>query len=105
MPAVDWIEALRAECVRTSQAQAARRIGRSAAVVNQVLKGTYKGNLRDVEARVRGALMRATLACPVLGEIPTNRCLDEQARPRASTNPLRVALYRACQTCPNRRKP
>lgn len=101
----DWIEALRAECERTSQAKTAARLGVSSAMVNQVLRGRYRGKTDNLETRVRGELMRATVDCPVLGEISTRQCLDEQSRPFAATNPLRIRLYRACRACPNRRRP
>jgi hypothetical protein len=101
----DWIEALRQEAKRTSQTKAGNRIGYSGATVNQVLKGTYKGDLKRVEEAVRGALMGATVDCPVAGEIPRNRCIDYQRRSGtfAATNPMRVQLHRACPQCPNRR--
>lgn len=101
----DWIAALRAECQRTSQARTAARLGVSAAMVNQVLRGRYQGKTANIEARVRGELMRATVECPILGEISTRQCLDEQSRPFAATNPIRVLLYRACRTCPHRSVP
>ncbi|MEJ1358305.1 MAG: XRE family transcriptional regulator [Candidatus Sedimenticola sp. (ex Thyasira tokunagai)] len=101
----DWIEALRQEAKRTSQAAAAARIGYSPAVVNTVLKGTYKADLASVEEAVRGAIMGATIDCPVIGEIPRNRCIDHQRRSGsfAATNPLRVQLHRSCPACPKRR--
>ncbi len=102
----DWIEALRTEAKNTSQASAATRIGYSPAVVNQVLKGTYKGDLTSVEEAVRGAIMGATVECPVIGDIPRNRCIDHQRRSGrfAATNPTRVQLHRACPVCKNRRQ-
>jgi hypothetical protein len=96
-PENDWMDALREQVKRTSQQRAADRIGMSSSVVNQVLKGTYKGNLANVEARVRGALMNRTVKCPVLGEISCKRCQDEQDRPFAPTNPARVAVFKACR--------
>lgn len=101
----DWIDALRAEAARTSQGAAAGRLGYSPAVVNQVLKGTYKGDLKSVEEAVRGAIMGAKVDCPVIGDIPRNRCIDHQRRSSsfAATNPLRVQLHRACPTCAYRR--
>jgi hypothetical protein len=92
-----WMERLRGECARTSQAHVARRIGYSATVLHHVLHGTYKGNLSQVQKAVEGALMGATVECPVLGDLPSNRCLTIQAQPFAATNPTRVALYRACR--------
>jgi hypothetical protein len=99
----DWMEILRAECERTSQAKAAVLIGYSAAVVNQVLKGTYRGDYTSVQEAVMGALMGATVDCPVIGEMPRNRCIDNQRRAAhfAATNPLRVQLYKTCPTCQN----
>jgi hypothetical protein len=55
-----WLERLRAECGRISQSKVSVVIGYSPAVVNQVLKGSYKA--------VEGALMGATVKCPVLGQ-------------------------------------
>ncbi len=97
-----WISALAHECDRTSQGKAAARLGISAALVNQVLGNVYKGRLDRVEARVRGEFMRATVLCPVLGEISTRDCIANQTVKFRPTNPLRVALRRACPACPNR---
>ncbi|WP_111747644.1 XRE family transcriptional regulator [Salinisphaera orenii] len=97
----DWLAALRAEANRTSQARSGQRLGLSGSTVNQVLKGTYNGDLSRVQGLVEGELMAATVDCPVLGELARNRCLEYQRRPLAATNPTRVALYHACQTCPN----
>jgi len=76
-------------------------LGVSPTTVNQALKGAYKGSLKNVEARVRGALMNATVDCPVLGEIPKNRCQDWQAKPKAFTNSFRRQMYKACRNCPH----
>lgn len=99
----DWLTVLREQCARSSQAKVAKQLGYSPAVVNQVLKGTYTGDVNRVQRAVEGALMGLTVECPVIGEIPRNRCLEYQRQKFAATNPLRVALSRACPTCPNRR--
>lgn len=99
----DWIKRLDEECRRTSQKAVGQRIGYSPSVVNQVLKGTYAGNLNRVQARVEGAFMGATVDCPVIGELARNRCEEYQRRKPAATNPLRVQLAIACRTCPHRR--
>lgn len=105
-----WITTLREQSRAQTQARVAQEIGYSAAVVNQVLQGKYKGDVSRVERAVRGAYMGETVFCPVLGEIPANRCMEIQRQPFASTNPQRVRLYRACRAgCENsqidRRKP
>jgi DNA-binding transcriptional regulator YdaS (Cro superfamily) len=104
MPRADWIDILDRECRRSSQKRAAERLGYSAAVVNQVLKGTYKGDLSAVEQAVRGALLDLKLNCPVCGDLPAQKCLEYQRLPFAATNPQRVQLYRACRSgCPHSR--
>lgn len=103
----DWIVALAAACDRSTQGAVARELGCSSAVVNQLLGRSYNGRLDRYESRVRGQFMKATVPCPVLGEISTLDCADNQARVRASfraTNPLRVALRKACPSCPHREK-
>ena len=99
----DWLKALRNECKRTSQRRVAQLIGYSPTTVSQVLSGTYNGDLNSIEQAVKGALMGATVECPVIGEIPRNRCIDHQRRAGrfAATNPLRVQLHNQCPVCPH----
>lgn len=99
-----WVETLATECKRTSQVRAALLLGVSGSLVNQVLKGSYKGDMNRIKALVEGALMGQMVACPVLGELKQNLCLEHQAREFASTNQTRVRLYRACRDgCPHSR--
>jgi len=93
----DWILALAQACDHSSQASVGKRLGVSGAVVNQVLKGRYAGRMDRIEARARGELMRATVQCPVMGEISSRQCQDEQRRPFATTNPQRVRVFHACR--------
>jgi hypothetical protein len=106
----EWIAVLREfskpskDNPERSQVSAARLIGTSSSVVSQVLSGKYPGNLANIEARVRGALLDEKLTCPALGSINRKRCQDEQNRPFAVTNPYRVKVYVACRSgCPNSR--
>jgi hypothetical protein len=100
----DWVKALADACAATSQQEAARRIEYTASVVNQVLKNTYKGNMRRVEYQVRGLLMKQTVACPFDFEpLPQESCVWMQEisfdKKRALPN---AAAYRAkCPLCPN----
>ncbi|MDX8389178.1 MAG: XRE family transcriptional regulator [Mariprofundaceae bacterium] len=98
-----WVNALRKACEKQSQSTVARDISYSPAVVNQVLKGAYKGDLKAVQQAVEGALMKAVVNCPVLGELASNVCLENQRKPFAAINPIRVRLFSACKTCENRR--
>jgi len=93
----DWVESLANEANRTTGASAARRIGYSGSVVTSVCNATYGGDIGAVEAKVRGALMGATLDCPVLGEIGRDACLDEQKKRHVATSAVRTALFHACR--------
>lgn len=99
----DWMDVLRGACKARKQSGVAAEIGYSPTVVSQVLSGTYKGDLKAVRQKVEGALMGLTVECPVVGDLPRNRCLEYQRQTFASTNHLRVQLSKACPGCPNRR--
>ncbi len=98
------IEALAAAAQATSASHVALSVGYSPATLSQVLSNSYRGDVGRVLAKIRGVLMGETLVCPVLGEIATTRCLDEQRRPFAATNSTRARLFHACRRCPNNRK-
>jgi hypothetical protein len=102
----DWIVALAGACDQSSQAHIGRELDISPARVNQVLGRSYKGRMDRVEQLVRGQYMKATVMCPVLGEISTRDCQENQQRnvKFRATNPLRVALRKNCPICPNREK-
>lgn len=104
-PLPDWIVALAEACDATTGRAVAAQLGVSPAAVSRVLGGTY-GDATAMERRVRDCIMTAVIMCPVLGEIPRERCLEEQRRPFAATNTMRVRLYRACNNgCPHREEP
>ena len=102
----DWVAMLAEMADAASQAAVGREIGYSGSVVNAVLKATYNGDLGAVEKAVRGRYMKATVLCPVLGEIPANACLEHQKRARtfSAASSIRVAISRACKgNCPHSR--
>jgi hypothetical protein len=101
---VEWLDALREACERSSQAKVAKRLKVSTALVSRVLRGTYPGASPMLESRVRGELMSRTVACPVLGEILVSRCDEEMRRPFAATSPIRVQTYLACRECERSRR-
>ncbi len=97
-----WIVAL-AEAAKAKGASAvAERLGYSPSVISQVISGSYRGRFAGVETAVRGAFMGETVACPVLGEIGTDRCRDEQKQPFRATSAMRAQIFHACKLCPNR---
>lgn len=101
----DWVAELASECdARGSQEAVGKAIGYSASVVNQVLQNKYKGALDKVAHAVRGALMGATVACPVAGTLRRDLCLKEQDMPLHSGDPGRADFWRACRSgCPHSR--
>ena len=106
-PLPDWIEVLAVESGRTSQAAVAKRIGRSAAVISQILRRAYPADMARIEERVRGVFLDAKVLCPALGDLPAQTCQDWRAKAAsfAIGNPLRTRMYRACNTCPRHLQP
>lgn len=96
-----WIIRLAEECDKTSQAKVAQKIGRSAALVNQVLKKSYKADLTAIQSRIE-TVFGCAISCPVLGLINGDRCLSEQDKPYRPYNHVMVSLFRACKKCPRR---
>jgi hypothetical protein len=98
----DWVAELAAYATRTSGKLASEKIGYSGALVTQVCRRAYPGDMGRVEEKVRGALMGVTVVCPILGEIGRDRCIDEQKHPKSTASSIRVKLYRACRSgCPH----
>jgi len=96
----DWVLALAQTCDdQESQHQTAKRVGISATAVNQILKNKYPGSLPNVEKKVRAALMTDVVTCPVLGEIGSSQCLENQSKPFSAASSLKVQLWKACQKC------
>ena len=104
----DWIKVLATECSRpgSSQAQVAKKLDRTGAVISQVLRNKYPADLKRIEERVRGVFMNGTVECPALGPIPTQACQDwrDKSRTFAAGNPLRARMFRACRACPRNLK-
>ncbi len=98
----DWVAALARECAATSQNRVAARMGRSAALVSQVLRNKYAADLVGVEQVFRGVFENLTVECPSLGTIPANVCRDWQRKAGrfVNVNSERVRMYRACHACP-----
>jgi hypothetical protein len=101
-PLPDWVQALAVECGRTSAARVAKQLGRSGAVISQVLNRKYPASMDRIEERVRGVLLNGKVLCPALGDLPLQDCQDwrEKAATFALGNPTRVRMYRACKACP-----
>jgi hypothetical protein len=101
----DWVEALALQCGRSSQNKVAERLDRSAAMISQILRAKYPGDLAGFEERFKGVFQAQALDCPALGLIPSNECQDWRVKGRvwAPGNPRRTRMYRACRACPRNR--
>jgi len=102
----DWVVRLAEECRSTSQNKVAARMNRSAALVSNVIRAKYTGDMAAVEDLVRGLFFAATVRCPALGEISTASCRDwmRSASRFSNINSERVRMFRACNRCPRMKK-
>jgi len=97
-----WIIELAKACDHASQNKVSKLIGYSGATVSLVLSRTYKGDLKTIEQAVRGAFMKETVLCPVLGELAKHECLANQKKPFSTANSMRISVFKACHnTCPH----
>lgn len=95
---------LRAAVAASSQAEVARRINRSAAAINLVLKGTYAGNPDAILELVSAEFGGAEVDCPVMGVIPQIHCIENRQISFMPTNHQRVRLSQVCRDCENNPK-
>ncbi|MDX1301219.1 hypothetical protein [Photobacterium sp.] len=100
----DWLETLKGEVAKpgSSQNKIAKELGVSSSMLSQVVRGIYPGNTEILKIKVKGKYMKATVTCPIKGELPINECLMYQEMPFSSANRERVRMYRACRSgCPH----
>lgn len=95
-----WVRLLATACDETSQKKTAVKISRSSALVNQVLKGKYPGDLTDVQNRVE-KVFGIKIPCPELGDIEGAACLVNQQKKYNPANHAAVSLFVACRRCPH----
>lgn len=99
--APDWIKTLAEACDETSLRKVAERLKVSPAILSLAINARRE-KLDFVKTRVEAVLMISIVACPVLGVMGKNECLQEQAKPYNAANPLRIRLFRTCRNgCPN----
>ncbi len=97
----EWVAELAAYTDIHGLRKTASNIGYSASVISTVIGNKYGGDMRRVEAKVRGAVMGEMVSCPVLDQMARHLCLDWQRKPFAATSSLRVQMYHACRSaCP-----
>ncbi|MEW5682990.1 MAG: helix-turn-helix transcriptional regulator [Pseudomonadota bacterium] len=97
---MQWLDLLRQKCEALGRRKVEAELGISKTTLSQVLNEKYPGNLDNIASKVVEAYSSDKVLCPVLGSITVQRCVNEQSKPFAATNPQRVKLWKACQTCP-----
>lgn len=97
-----WVVVLAQAVDRASLGAIGARVGYSGSALSQAINAKYPGDLTALEKAVRGALLAESVACDILGLIPTNVCLTHQRRPFTTASPQAARLWRACRTCQHR---
>ncbi|MGB0732454.1 MAG: hypothetical protein ACPGPF_01775 [Pontibacterium sp.] len=98
-----WIVLLANAAEQSTKAAVAKRLGISRSSVSLLLANKYPAaNTHKMQAVVEAGL--GGMTCPVLGEISASECQKQRETPFSSSNPTRIALYRACQRCPHNPK-
>lgn len=80
-----------------SKKAAGDRLGVDRASVSTLLANKYPASTVAMEQKIMA--YTTTRKCPILGEIDNKSCQKNREMPFISSNPQRVALYRACRTC------
>lgn len=103
-PPPAWVRRLAEEVDATSLAAVGARIGYGKSALSMVLANRYGAGTAKVQIAVEELLGRSTstVACPVLGEIPVERCRTTQGAPFQPYQPLAGMLAAACRICPHR---
>ncbi|MEX2450944.1 MAG: hypothetical protein WD407_08830 [Rhodospirillales bacterium] len=79
--------------------------GLSSGTVCALLRGKYGArDLTKVESLIAATLLDGPVSCPIMGEITSKACYDNQHKQLSTANKTAIDLYRACRTCPNRKK-
>ena len=101
MTTIDAMKLLKDKVAELGQAEVARRLGKSDSAISQILSGKYNAAPDEILKRVVEIFGGLSVECPILGDIPLAKCAQERKKPFAATSHQRVALWKACQNCPN----
>lgn len=102
----NWVLKMAEDCNRTSQSKVGRRLGVSASLVSQTISRKYPGDMTRIRELAQGEYERATVPCPVLGEIAPLACRRWQAKAERlrTGNNQNARMFRACRICPHCKK-
>ncbi|EGU34782.1 transcriptional regulator [Vibrio scophthalmi] len=96
---MSWLEALQTRANLVPLTVIAKEVGYSKSTISRVLNGSYGGDIEAVKHAVQDAYLFKKVECPLLGEIERKQCEQNQNRPFAATNPMRVQLHHTCKSC------
>lgn len=96
-----WIDILKAEVEKTTQADVARKLKLSKATISQALSGTYAGKTDRIKEKVLLEFENKQVNCPIMGSISFKVCRLTQAKEFNSNNMNAVRQYKACMKCKN----
>lgn len=97
----NWFLLLKEKIKTLGVRKAASQLGYSPTAVSLVLSGKYKGGTSKMEEAVIKTF--SVRHCPYLG-LPINVgvCEGLSSAPAPTHNPLKMAQWKACQSCPKR---
>lgn len=102
----EWVADLARECEATSQNKVAAAMGYSAALISQLLRAKYPGDLDAVREIFVSVYQQELIDCPMIGGMPAQDCREwrDKAKAYVDTSNFRVRMYRACNACPRNGK-
>lgn len=96
-----WLRHFRQTVDQIGGSEVSRRIGCSASTVSQIYHNHYPSPLEKWRDRFLAEFTPGDVDCPILANIPRDVCSFHRKREFAATNPTRVHLFHACQSCIN----
>lgn len=106
LPDPEWLVLLKAQRGRgKSISDIARETGMARPSVSMLLSGTYPAQSLDLVSRKHGArivrLYRDRILCPHQNRgITQEECRGHATAPMSTSNPAKLAQWRACRRCP-----
>ncbi len=98
-----WFATLAAEVKNRSITAVAEQLGYSRTTVSLVMSGKYPVSVTEIEKAVNDKL--GAMVCKYNGEnITPKECRSISSAAAPTHNPSKMALWSACQNCPNNTK-
>lgn len=96
----DWFALLQQKISQSNRSQVARELDYSLTAISLILNGKYRGRPDKLRAKV--LYHYSVVSCPFVGNlIPLYQCTETATGKAPTHNPIKMAQWRACQSCPN----